>query len=129
MAAKLRVVVLGGGFGGLEVATRLSERAADAVDVTLIDRCDAFVFGFSKLDVMFGRATLPQVRAPYRDIDKPSVSFRQESVTSIDPTTRTVTTDKGRYDADVLVVGLGADLDPAGTPGLVEDGHEFYSVG
>ena len=48
------VLVLGAGFGGLELSTRLSEELGDEVDVTLIDRADAFVFGFSKLDVMFG---------------------------------------------------------------------------
>ena len=33
----------------------------------------------------------------------------------------------GGYDADVLVVALGADLAPGATPGLDECGHEFYS--
>lgn len=49
--AQLRVVVLGAGFGGLEVATRLSAALGDEVDVRLVDRGDGFVFGFSKLDV------------------------------------------------------------------------------
>jgi sulfide:quinone oxidoreductase len=126
--APLKVVILGAGFGGLEVASRLSAAAPDDVDITLIDQNDSFVFGFSKLDVMFGRTTLPQVRAYYREIDKPSVTFRRETVTSIDPSTRKVATDRSTYQADVLVVALGADLDPAATPGLVEGGHEFYSV-
>ena len=52
-----RIVVLGAGFGGLELSTMLSEALGGDVDVTLIDKSDAFVFGFSKLDVMFGRAT------------------------------------------------------------------------
>ena len=52
---KTRVVVLGAGFGGLELTTVLSDALGDALDITLIDKCDAFVFGFSKLDVMFGR--------------------------------------------------------------------------
>ena len=52
----MRVVVLGAGFGGLELTTRLSEEFGDDVDVVLIDQSDGFVFGFSKLDVMFGRA-------------------------------------------------------------------------
>jgi sulfide:quinone oxidoreductase len=39
-----------------------------------------------------------------------------------------VQTDAGAFDGDVLVVALGADLDPAATPGLVECGHEFYTV-
>jgi sulfide:quinone oxidoreductase len=67
------------------------------------------------------------VRLYYRDIVKPSVEFRQETVKAIDPTTRTVTTDAGTYDADVLVVALGADIVPELTPGLVEGGNEFYS--
>jgi sulfide:quinone oxidoreductase len=126
--AKLRVVVLGAGFGGLELATRLSESAAEHVDITLIDKNDAFVFGFSKLDVMFGRTTLADVRAPYREIDKAAVTFRQETVTAIDPAAKRVTTDRATYAADVLVIALGADLDPAATPGLIEGGHEFYSM-
>ena len=37
-------------------------------------------------------------------------------------------TDDGTFEADILVVALGADLDPAATPGLMEGGNEFYSV-
>jgi sulfide:quinone oxidoreductase len=123
-----RVVILGAGFGGLELATRLSDEVPDLVEVTLIDQNEAFVFGFSKLDVMFGRETPAAVRVPYREIAKPGVEFRQEVVRSIDPAARTVVTDGGTYEADVLVVALGADLDPAATPGVVEDACEYYSV-
>ena len=52
-----RIVILGAGFGGLELSTMLSEALGDTVEVTLIDKNDSFVFGFSKLDVMFGRTT------------------------------------------------------------------------
>lgn len=121
------VVILGAGFGGLELSTRLSEDLAGDVRVTLIDKSDSFVFGFSKLDVMFGRQGLDEVRHHYRDIAKPGVEFRQETVTSIDPGRRRVVTDVGTYDADILVVALGADLDPDATPGLNEGGYEFYS--
>jgi len=124
----MRVVILGAGFGGLELATRLSDDFGDGVDVVLIDRSDAFVFGFSKLDVMFGREPEPAVRHAYRDIVKPGVRFVQSTIRSIDPVGRQAVTDAGVFDADVLVVALGADLDPAATPGLVEGGHEFYTV-
>ena len=123
-----RVVILGAGFGGLELATRLSDEVPDTVEVVLIDQSDSFVFGYSKLDVMFGRQTAESARLYYRDIVKPSVEFRQESVVAIDPANRRVTTDANTYDADVLVVALGADLAPELTPGLVEGGNEFYSV-
>ena len=124
----LRVVVLGAGFGGLELTTILSDAFGDAIDIVLIDKSDAFVFGFSKLDVMFGRLLPAEVRHPYRDIVKPGVRFLQSTVRSIDPAARRVVTDDGTFDADVLVVALGADLDPAATPGLLEGGNEFYSV-
>src|SRR3954469_24619693 len=115
MSAK--VLVLGAGFGGLELTAILSDTFGDAVDVTLIDRSDHFVFGYSKLDVMFGRKPADAVRVEYRHIAKPGGKFRRESITSIDPTTRRVTTDGGAYEADVLVVALGADYDQSATPG------------
>ena len=82
------VVILGAGFGGLELATRLSDAVAEKVRVTLIDKSDAFVFGFSKLDVMFGRTTLDAVRLPYRHFAKPGVRLLRESVHAIDPHSR-----------------------------------------
>jgi sulfide:quinone oxidoreductase len=121
------VLILGAGFGGLELATRLSEEVAGQVHVTLVDQSEWFAFGFSKLDVMFGRSTPESVRLHYRDIAKPSVDFKHERVVSIDPASRTVVTSGATYGADVLVVALGADLDPSATPGLVDGGHEFYS--
>src|SRR3954454_25036312 len=116
-----RVLVLGAGFGGLELSTRLSEELGDDVDVTLIDESDAFVFGYSKLDVMFGRTTLDEVRLPYADIVKPGVRFVRETVTAIDPQARRVTTNEDTYEADVLVVALGADYDFDATPGLEDE--------
>ena len=123
-----RVVILGAGFGGLELSARLSAAFGEGISVTLIDKSDSFVFGFSKLDVMFGREEPDAVRIPYRKIAKPGVRFRKETITAIDPEARRVTTDNGSYEADVLVVALGADYEPAATPGLVEGGNEFYSV-
>jgi sulfide:quinone oxidoreductase len=98
------------------------------VQVTLIDKSDAFVFGYSKLDVMFGHASLDSVRMPYRNFVKPGVRLLRETVTAIDPATRRVTTDAAVHDCDYLVVALGADYDFAATPGLAEGGNEFYSL-
>jgi sulfide:quinone oxidoreductase len=100
---KTHVLVLGAGFGGLEFTTRLSDRSATT-------------------------STLDAVRLPYRNFVKPGVSFRQETITAIDPDARRVTTNAGTYAADFLVVALGADYDLGATPGLAEGGNEFYSV-
>jgi sulfide:quinone oxidoreductase len=122
------VLVLGAGFGGLELSSRLAHELGDGVEVTLIDRADAFVFGFTKLHVLFGLQAVDEVRIPYSELTTPGVRFRQETVREIDPSARRVSTDEGTYEADVLVVALGADYDVAATPGLAESGHEFYSV-
>jgi sulfide:quinone oxidoreductase len=123
-----RVLVLGAGFGGLELGTMLSEGSGGEIEVTLIDKADSFVFGFSKLDLMFGREQPEAVRMPYADIAKLGMTVLRETVTAIDPEARRVTTDAGTYEADALVVALGADYDFEATPGLREAGNEFYSV-
>ncbi|MFN0028875.1 MAG: NAD(P)/FAD-dependent oxidoreductase [Acidimicrobiales bacterium] len=124
----MRVLVLGAGFGGLELTTTLSEVLGDSVDITLIDKGEGFVFGFSKLDVMFGRTTAAQVVHPYEHLVKPGVTFVRSTIRGIDPAARRVVTDAGAFEADIMVVALGADLHPDATPGLVESGHEFYTV-
>ena len=125
---KKHVLILGAGFAGLELASRLSESLADEVRVTLIDQNDSFSFGFSKLDVMLGRRAPADIRLNYREISKEGVEFRQERVTSIDPEGRRVDTDADAYEADILAVALGADYDFAATPGFEAGGFEYYSV-
>jgi sulfide:quinone oxidoreductase len=123
----MRIVVLGAGFGGLELSTKLSDEFGADVDIVLIDKTEEFVFGFSKLDVMFGHAQDQAVRHSYRDFVKPGVQFVQTTIRSIDPNAKRVETDNGTFDADILVVALGADLHPEATPGFVEDGYDFYT--
>ena len=67
---KRHVVILGAGFGGLELSTLLSEQLADELEVTLIDQHDAFILGFSKLDILFRHQTRDEVRLPYRRLAK-----------------------------------------------------------
>lgn len=124
---KKRILVLGAGFGGLELTTQLAETFGEAIDVTLIDRNDSFYFGFSKLDVMFGLKTPESILLPYARFLKPGVRFRQETIATVDPAAKRVTTDRGTYEADVLVIALGADYDFAATPGMA-DATEFYTL-
>jgi sulfide:quinone oxidoreductase len=123
-----RTLILGAGFAGLELATRLSESLGPDAGVTLVEASDSFVFGYSKLDVMFGHATESAVRLPYARFAKPGVTFVRAEVTGIDPAARRVETDAGAFTADFLVVALGVGYDLAATPGLAEARNEFYSV-
>src|SRR5687768_5269542 len=101
---KTKILVLGAGFGGLELTTILSEAMGDKLDITLIDRSDSFVFGFSKLDAMFHRAEPDAIRLPYRKIVKTGVRFLQESILEIDPVARKVVTSHGVHASDFLVI-------------------------
>src|SRR6202008_1063919 len=124
MSPGRHVVVLGAGFGGLEVAASVAEAGGGEVEVTLIDKGEGFAFGFSKLELMFGRATMEEVVIPYAEIAKPGGRVLRETVTAIDPERRRVTTDAGEHEGDALVIALGADYDFDATPGLAEAGHE-----
>src|SRR6478735_2834075 len=99
----MRVLILGAGFGGLELATTLDDVLGTDVEVVLVDKSDGFVFGFSKLDVMFGRSTADHVVHRYADRVPTGVRFVQTTVRSIDPVNRRVETDSGPLDGDVLV--------------------------
>src|SRR5207248_5143564 len=68
------------------------------------------------------------VRLYYRDFEKDGVEFRQETVTGLDAAARRVTTDVSSYDADFLVVAMGADYDMDATPGFEAGGHEYYTL-
>jgi sulfide:quinone oxidoreductase len=77
---------------------------------------------------MFGKSTAATAHHPYADFVKRGVRFVRAEIVAIDPRTRHVATDAGDFDADILVVALGADLHPEETPGLLEAGAEFYTV-
>ncbi len=58
---------------------------------------------------------------------KPGVRFLRETITAIDPAARRVTTDRATYEADHLVVALGAEYDFAATPGLSDVNESIRS--
>jgi sulfide:quinone oxidoreductase len=124
-----RILILGAGFGGLETATGLASSLPPGYQITLVDRSDSFFIGFSKIDVLFGRKTEPEVRYRYENLRAEGVRFVQAEIQSIDTDAKRVSTTAEALDYDYLVVALGADLDPDATAGFVASGgHEFYSM-
>ena len=123
-----RVLVLGAGFGGLELVHHAvgGARRRGRRDRDRQERLVRLRVLEARRDVRAKAAAA--VRLPYSDFAKPGVRLLRETVVSIDPEARSVTTDAGVHEADFLVVALGADYDMDATPGLAEDGNEFYSV-
>jgi sulfide:quinone oxidoreductase len=124
-----KVLILGAGFGGLEAASILRERLDESHSITLVDKNDHFIIGFSKFEVMFGRKSAGQVKSYYKDLAYEGVNFVRDTIEVIDPERKRVETRNHTFDYDFLIVGLGAELAPEAMPGFVEGGYEFYSLG
>ena len=122
------IVILGAGFGGLEAATGLRQGLDDSFRITLIDKSDYFIIGFSKFEVMFGRQTGAGVKSYYQNLAPDNIHFVQDTIEEIDPDRQQVITRNGRFNYDYLLVALGAELAPNLTPGFLEAGYEFYSL-
>jgi len=124
---KSNILILGGGFGGLEAATGLRARLDKSYQITLIDASDFFIMGSSKFDLMFGRRAVEDIKAHYSKLNSSGIQFVHDAVTYIDPENKIVKTKSTTFSFDYLVVALGADLHPDAIPGFKEGGYSFYS--
>jgi sulfide:quinone oxidoreductase len=123
-----KVLVLGGGTGGLTAANELRRLLGAQHRVVLIDQQSEHRFAPSFLWVMTGARRPGQATRTLTTLLRTGVELIQGRVASIDPERRAVVVgdDEHRYDA--LVVALGADLDPASFPGYNEAAHGFFDL-
>lgn len=122
------VLVLGGGVGGNVVATELRRLLPSDHRITVVERSDRFVLGASILRLILGETRLEDVTRSVAALSRRGIEVVTGEVERIDPAARRVTVGAREIGADHLVVALGADLDPAAVPGLVDAGHSFYSL-
>jgi sulfide:quinone oxidoreductase len=123
-----RVLILGGGFGGVAAANRLRELLPDEDEIVLADRRTHFVMGFRKTMAVIGREPLEAGARPLSALRAKGIRVVQDDVTGIDPAGRTAEVGGERIEADALLVALGADVAPGAVPGLAEHGHNVYST-
>ncbi|HEX9816886.1 MAG TPA: FAD/NAD(P)-binding oxidoreductase [Candidatus Thermoplasmatota archaeon] len=126
-----RVVILGGGFGGLTVASELAARKFRSVEITLVEQRPTYVMGLAKLWALDGRRPLGAAGREYVDLEPRGIRLIRGMVRNIDLERRRVRVDRTEHDYDVLVVALGAELAPDHIPGFLptmdlytEDGVE-----
>ncbi len=122
-----RVLVLGGGFGGVSAATRLRALLPAEDEVALVDAGSHFMMGFRKTAEVVGREPMDGGRRPLAALGAQGITVIAGQVTGIDPAARTVEVDGRRLDADALVVALGARTVPEAVPGLAEHGLNVYA--
>lgn len=121
-------VILGGGVGGITAARQL-RRLLDADDrVVLIERDPEFRFAPSFLWVLTGRRRPAQITRDVRRLRARGIEVVEGEVQGIDAAARTVTTTHGTFEADALVVAVGARLAPDAVPGFGASAHVFYTL-
>ena len=112
------IVILGGGFGGVSVATRLRSQLDDVHQVTLVDRKAAFMMGLRKPWLLVGHGTKEAGTRPLAALEARGITVLRAEVTDIDPAERRVETSAGPLQPDYLVVALGAEPAPEQVPGF-----------
>jgi sulfide:quinone oxidoreductase len=112
------IVILGGGFGGITVATTLSDSLDADHRISLVDRRSEFMMGLRKLWILTGGGTRQAGSRPLAALAERGIQVHQDEVRAIDPARRRVETSTQVLEADFLVVALGAELDPYRIPGF-----------
>jgi len=121
-----KILILGGGFGGLACANRLRAELPPAHDITLIDRRERFTIGAAKLWHIVGLRDLETSSRPLARLETKGIRFVQADIASFDPAVRTVETTQGTFAADFLVVALGAAFAPKQVEPLKPPAFNLY---
>jgi sulfide:quinone oxidoreductase len=121
-------LILGGGFGGLAAADELRKLLPRDHRIVVIDSSQDFSIGATNAWVMVGLKEPGQLIHSRAALRRRNVEFVHETIRSIDPASRSVTTSKGIHKGDNLVIALGADLNLAAVPGLQEAAQHFYTM-
>jgi NADH:ubiquinone reductase (H+-translocating) len=130
MADKTRIVVLGGGYGGVQAA-KVLERGLGMrrdVDITLIDKNSYHTLMTELHEVAGGRAEPESVQISFKKIfGGRNVTLAMDRIKTIDFETRRLVSDNALYEYDYLVIGAGGEPEFYGIPGIKEHSFTLWS--
>ena len=115
-----KIVILGGGSGGVVVATNLGRKLGDQHDVILVDKRADHLFMPAFLFVMVGERQPRDITRSLSRLEKRRVKFIQSEVLGIDPQRQQVELQNQKLDYDYLIVSLGMQVRPDLVPGFAE---------
>jgi sulfide:quinone oxidoreductase len=128
-----KILILGGGFGGVVAAERLAEQLSDQHQITLVSRSRQFVFYPALVRLAFGKCQATDVSFDLRHaMLNRNVNFIEAEVARIDPFDRIVTIAHGEVEGqlgyDYLIFALGRRLATERIPGFYEHAHHLLNV-
>lgn len=123
-----RIVILGGGFGGLAAAHELRKLLPEEHAITLIDRRDHWFVGFAKVWDMVGLRPLEEGRGDLTVLNGKGIEFLEAEITAIDPQARTVETSRGTVSGDFMLVALGTAYDADRVANFPQAGYNLYDA-
>ena len=128
-----KVLILGGGFGGVVAAERLAEHLGDEHQITLVSRSRQFVFYPALVRLAFGKNQVADVSFDLRQsLLNRRVNFIEAEVAHVDPFERNVTIAHGEVEGklpfDYLVFALGRRLATERITGFYEHAHHLLNV-
>lgn len=121
-----RVLILGGGFGGVATAHALRAKLAPDDEIIVVERRSHFVFGLRNTWALTGQSTLEVGQRPLASLERRGIQVMQGAITAIDPAARAAEVDGRRVEADAVVVALGAELTPDKVPGFQSYAFNVY---
>jgi NADH dehydrogenase FAD-containing subunit len=124
---RANILVLGGGFGGLEAAFYLRMKLEDRADITLVSDKDYFLFKPNTIYIPFGLDPDKLTVGLERPTRRKKIAFIKDRVLEVDPDAKRVSTEGRELSYDFLVVATGADMRPGEVPGLEEHAQTIWT--
>ncbi|GAB6946430.1 FAD/NAD(P)-binding oxidoreductase [Vulcanisaeta sp. JCM 16161] len=108
-----KILILGGGVGGVVAAKRIAERIRGRVDaeITIINDTDYYLLPPLLVNIALGDIEPSKAQLPLSMLERRGVKFVKAKVTRVDPDNRVVETDQGKFNYDYLLASLGVDFD------------------
>jgi sulfide:quinone oxidoreductase len=122
-----RILILGGGFGGLAAADTLRKRLTSEHTVTLVDRQLLFLMGLTKLWILNGRRQVGQNPGNRTFLATRGVEFIEGEVSAINVANREVRVGKQRLGYDYLIIALGAEYSIGSPKGFARHAKNLYT--
>ena len=120
ISSRKKIVILGGGCGGVVAATNLGRKLGADHDVILVDRRPDHIFMPAFLFLMVGERQPQDISRSLKHLEKRNVKVFQSEIRGIDPSRQEVVLENTKINYDYLIVSLGMQTRPDLVPGFAQ---------